>query len=96
MNGLSLAFVPKLKGYKVRCVMSDNASEERTAILRAYGAEIVYSEGLKGTNGSTAAIAAGDILYYVAANTPKLSTTTTGVRFGYAMAAVTSGLSDNA
>jgi cysteine synthase B len=51
-TGLSLAFVAKLKGYKVRCVMPDNASEERTAILRAYGAEIVYSEGLRGTNGS--------------------------------------------
>ena len=32
--------------------MPDNASEERTSILRAYGAEIIYSEGLKGTNGS--------------------------------------------
>src|ERR1041385_7413109 len=51
-TGLSLAFVAKLKGYKVRCVMPDNASEERTSILRAYGAEIVYAEGLKGTNGS--------------------------------------------
>jgi [CysO sulfur-carrier protein]-thiocarboxylate-dependent cysteine synthase len=51
-TGLSLAFVAKLKGYKVRCVMPDNASEERTSILRAYGAEIVYSAGLKGTNGS--------------------------------------------
>jgi len=51
-TGLSLAFVAKLKGYKVRCVMPDNASDERTSILRAYGAEIVYSEGLKGTNGS--------------------------------------------
>jgi len=51
-TGLSLAFVAKLKGYKVRCVMPDNASDERTSILRAYGAEIVYSEGLRGTNGS--------------------------------------------
>jgi cysteine synthase B len=51
-TGLSLAFVAKLKGYRVRCVMPDNASEERTSILRAYGAEIVYSEGLRGTNGS--------------------------------------------
>ena len=51
-TGVSLAFVAKLKGYKVRVVMPDNVSEERTQILRAYGAEIVYSEGLKGTNGS--------------------------------------------
>lgn len=51
-TGVSLAFVAKLKGYKVRVVMPDNVSEERTQLLRAYGAEIVYSEGLKGTNGS--------------------------------------------
>lgn len=46
---------------------------------------------VKGTNGSNAAIAAGDILYYVSANTPKLSATTSGVRFGYALSAVGSG-----
>ena len=51
-TGVSLAFVAGLKGYKVRVVMPDNVSEERTALLRAYGAEIVYSEGLMGTNGS--------------------------------------------
>src|SRR5262245_32127738 len=43
-TGVSLAFVAKLKGYKVRVVMPDNVSEERSQILRAYGAEIVYSE----------------------------------------------------
>ncbi len=51
-TGVSLAFVAKLKGYKVRVVMPDNVSPERTAIMQAYGAEIVLSEGLKGTNGS--------------------------------------------
>jgi cysteine synthase B len=51
-TGVSLAFVARLKGYRVRVVMPDNVSEERTQLLRAYGAEIVYSEGLKGTNGS--------------------------------------------
>ncbi len=53
-TGISLAFVAKLKGYKVRVVMPDNVSEERARLLEAYGAEIVYSEGLKGTNGSIA------------------------------------------
>ncbi len=53
-TGISLAFVAKLKGYKVKVVLPDNAGEERTNLLRAYGAEIVYSEGLKGTNGSIA------------------------------------------
>src|SRR5687768_2255649 len=51
-TGVSLAFVARLKGYKVKVVMPDNVSVERTALLRAYGAEIVFSEGLKGTNGS--------------------------------------------
>lgn len=51
----------------------------------------VFNLSVKGTNGANTAIAAGDILYYVAANTPKLSVTNTGVRFGYAMAAVASG-----
>ena len=51
-TGVSLAFVAKLKGYNVRVVMPDNVSEERTALLRAFGAEIVPSEGLRGTNGS--------------------------------------------
>ena len=51
-TGVSLAFVAKLKGYNVRVVMPDNVSEERTALLRAFGAEIVPSEGLRGTNAS--------------------------------------------
>jgi cysteine synthase B len=53
-TGISLAFVARLKGYKVRVVMPDNVSEERTELLRSYGAEIVLTEGLKGTNGSIA------------------------------------------
>ena len=51
-TGVSLAFVAKLKGYKVKVVMPDNMSPERTQLLRAYGAEIVYSDGPLGTNGS--------------------------------------------
>lgn len=51
----------------------------------------VATLSVKGTNGSDVAVAAGDILYYVTANTPKLSKTTSGVRFGYALEAVTSG-----
>ena len=53
-TGVSLAFVAKMKGYNVKVVMPDNVSEERSALLRAFGAEIVYSEGLQGTNGSIA------------------------------------------
>ncbi len=51
-TGISLALVAGLKGYKVRVVMPENVSEERSQLLRAYGAEIVYSDGARGTNGS--------------------------------------------
>ena len=40
------------KGYPLRVVMPDNVTEERTQLLRMYGAEIVYSEGAKGSNGA--------------------------------------------
>jgi len=51
-TGVSLAFVAKLKGYKVKVVMPEGMSPERTQLLRAYGAEIVYSDAARGTNGS--------------------------------------------
>ena len=51
-TGISIALVGKLKGYKVTVVMPDNVSEERTQLLEAYGASIIYSEGEKGSNGS--------------------------------------------
>jgi cysteine synthase B len=53
-TGISLAFVAKLKGYKVKVVMPDNVSPERTQLLRAYGADIVYSPGKYGSNGAIA------------------------------------------
>src|SRR4029079_1833884 len=40
------------KGYPLKVVMPDNVTEERTELLRMYGAEIVYSEGAKGSNGA--------------------------------------------
>ncbi len=51
-TGISLAFVGGLKGYKVKVVMPENVSAERTHLLEAYGASIVYSDGASGTNGS--------------------------------------------
>lgn len=41
--------------------------------------------------GGNSAVAVGDILYYVDADTPVLSKKNTGVRFGYALEAITSG-----
>ncbi len=52
----------------------------------------VFELSVKGVDGSgNAAVADGDILYYVDADTPVLSKKTTGVRFGYARGAVASG-----
>ena len=40
------------KGYPFKAVMPDNVTEERSQLLRMFGAEIVYSEGAKGSNGA--------------------------------------------
>jgi cysteine synthase B len=53
-TGISLAMVTGRLGYRFTAVMPDNASPERTELLRAYGAEIVYSPGKEGSNGSIA------------------------------------------
>ena len=51
-TGISLALVAKLKGYPLTCVLPENATEERTRLLRLYGAEIVSSPGEEGSNGA--------------------------------------------
>jgi len=51
-TGISLAMICKLRGYPLKVVMPDNVTGERTQLLRMYGAEIVYSEGAKGSNGA--------------------------------------------
>jgi [CysO sulfur-carrier protein]-thiocarboxylate-dependent cysteine synthase len=51
-TGISLAMICGRKGYPVNVVMPDNVTEERSQLLRMFGAEIVYSEGAKGSNGA--------------------------------------------
>src|SRR5437763_12613931 len=51
-TGISLAMICRRKGYRVKVVMPENVTQERTQLLRMYGAEIVYSEGAKGSNGA--------------------------------------------
>jgi cysteine synthase B len=51
-TGIALALVAKLKGYPLRCVLPENATEERRRLLRLYGAEIVESPGSEGSNGA--------------------------------------------
>jgi [CysO sulfur-carrier protein]-thiocarboxylate-dependent cysteine synthase len=51
-TGISLAMICRRKGYPLKVVMPENVTAERTQLLRMYGAEIVYSEGAKGSNGA--------------------------------------------
>jgi len=51
-TGIALAMIGRVKGYRVTVVMPENVSAERTQLLQAYGAEIIYSDGSLGTNGS--------------------------------------------
>src|ERR687891_368819 len=51
-TGISLAMICARKGYPLRVVMPDNVTPERTQLLKMYGADIVYSEGAKGSNGA--------------------------------------------
>jgi [CysO sulfur-carrier protein]-thiocarboxylate-dependent cysteine synthase len=67
-TGISLAMICKLRGYPLKVVMPDNVTEERSQLLSMYGAEIVYSEGAKGSNGAVELaleMAEGDSSYYM-------------------------------
>lgn len=51
-TGISLALVGARLGHRVRIVMPDNTTPERSQLLSAFGAEIVYSPGAEGSNGA--------------------------------------------
>jgi cysteine synthase B len=50
--GIAYAMVGAAKGYRVTLVVPANASEERKGILRAFGAELVLSDPLEGSDGA--------------------------------------------
>jgi cysteine synthase B len=67
-TGIALAMIARRKGYRLKVVMPDNVTPERTQLLTMYGAEIVYSPGDQGSNGAVAMaleMAEGDPSYYM-------------------------------
>ena len=67
-TGISLAMICSRKGYRLKVVMPDNVTRERTELLEMYGTEIVYSPGEEGSNGAVAKalqMAEQDASYYM-------------------------------
>jgi len=68
-TGIAYAMLGAALGFRVRLCIPAQASEERRAILAAYGAELVLTDPLEGTNGAIrearrlAAEASGDLFY---------------------------------
>lgn len=51
-TGIAYAMIGAILGYKVKLVLPQNASLERKRILKVYGAELIFSDPLEGTDGA--------------------------------------------
>jgi cysteine synthase B len=55
-TGIAYAMIGAARGYRVTLVMPSNVSQERKAIVTAYGAEVVYTDPLEGSDGAIRAV----------------------------------------
>ena len=55
-TGIAYSMIGAAKGYKVKLFLPENASPERKLILRAFGAELVLTSPLEGTDGAIRAV----------------------------------------
>jgi S-sulfo-L-cysteine synthase (O-acetyl-L-serine-dependent) len=55
-TGIAYSMIGAAKGYKVKLFLPENASTERKLILRAFGAELVLTSPLEGTDGAIRAV----------------------------------------
>lgn len=51
-TGIALAMIARVKGYRFTAVMPDNVTRERRQMLELYGANIIFSDGTRGSNGA--------------------------------------------
>ncbi len=51
-TGIAYAWIGAARGYRVKLALPQNASEERKRILRSYGAELVLTNPLEGSDGA--------------------------------------------
>src|SRR5262245_23584531 len=55
-TGIAYAMLGAAKGYRVKLFLPGNASSERIAILKAYGAELELTDPLEGSDGALRAV----------------------------------------
>lgn len=51
-TGIAYAMIGAARGYRIKLCMPSNVSDERKRILRAYGAEVVYTDPMEGSDGA--------------------------------------------